>query len=244
MNKSNLVFLDTETTGRGPEDRLCQVAYKIKGEEFESLFKPPLPIEVEAMAISHITNRMVADKESFADSKMKKDLQEIFAGENILVAHNADFDAEMLKREGIEVSKTIDTLKLAHYLDKDGEVSRHSLQYLRYYFDLDVQDAQAHNALGDVRVLEKLFDLFFDKMMDEIISDEKSIIEKMLEVSALPILIKRFNFGKYSGEKVEEVAEKDFGYLRWLYDQKIAAKIQGLENDANWIYTLEKYLKQ
>ena len=241
MNKDNLVFLDTETTGIGADSRLCQVAYKFGGAESEALFKPPVPIEVEAMSISHITNKMVADKESFSGSQMQKDLQEIFASENILVAHNAGFDAEMLRREQIEVKKIIDTFKIAQHLDADAEVPKYNLQYLRYYFDLDVANAPAHDALGDVRVLEKLFDYYFQKMLVEIESEEK-VLQEMLEISARPILVKKFNFGKYNGELVSEVAKKDAGYLSWLFNQKVMARENGLENDENWIYTLDRYL--
>lgn len=245
MNKNRLIFLDTETTGNGPEARLCQVAYKFKGKEMEGFFKPPVPISIEAMAVSHITNKMVADKESFSDSVMKKDLENIFSDErNIFVAHNADFDAGILKNEGISIGKKIDTLKIAQYLDEKGEIPRYSLQYLRYYFDLDLdpKDAPAHNALGDIRVLEKLFDYLFEKMEENLMSEE-DILEKMIEISALPVLLKKFNFGKYKGEKVEDVYQKDARYLHWLWEQKKKAKEQGEENDENWIYTLEYYLK-
>lgn len=241
MEKNNLVFLDTETTGIGADGRLCQVAYKFNGMESESLFKPPVPIEIEAMAVAHITNRMVADKEPFADSQMKKDLQALFAAGNILVAHNAAFDAEMLRREQIEVKKIIDTYKVAQDLDVDGEIPKYNLQYLRYYFDLEVENAPAHDALGDVRVLERLFEYYFQKMLVGTENEEK-VLERMLEISAKPILIKKFNFGKYNGEKVSEVAKKDAGYLNWLFNQKIMAREQGIENDENWIYTLDTYL--
>ena len=243
MNKDNLIFLDTETTGTGADSRLCQLAYKFKGVEIESLFKPPVPIEIEAMSVSHITNKMVADKESFVDSLVKKDLQGIVQDGNILVAHNATFDAEILHREGVEVEKMIDTYKIAQEMDMDGEVPRYNLQYLRYYFDLEVTDAIAHNALGDIRVLEKLFEYYFNRMMLEL-GDEALVISKMLEISTKPILIKKFNFGKYNGEKVNEVAKKDAGYLSWLFNQKIMDRERGIGNDENWIYTLDKYLNQ
>jgi len=241
MNKNNLVFLDTETTGIGADGRLCQVAYNFQGVEFESLFKPPVPIEIEAMSVAHITNRMVADKESFENSQMKKDLLVIFEAENILVAHNAAFDAEILRREQVEAKKIIDTYKVAQDLDVDGEIPKYKLQYLRYYFDLEVENAPAHDALGDVRVLEKLFGYYFQKMLIEL-GDEEKVLQRMLEISAKPVLIKKFNFGKYNGEKVSEVAKKDAGYLTWLFNQKIMAREQGLENDEDWIYTLDKYL--
>jgi DNA polymerase III epsilon subunit-like protein len=243
MKRDKLIFLDTETTGLGADGRLCQVAYKFSGQEAEAMFKPPVPIEIEAMSVTHITNKMVAEKEPFIGSQMHHDLEKIFASGNVMVAHNAEFDAGILRREGMQIGRTIDTHKIAHHLDADGEIPRHNLQYLRYYFDLDVENASAHDALGDVRVLEKLFDCLFAKMATEE-SDEEKILEKIMEISALPILIKKFNFGKYSGELVSEIAKKDSGYLSWLFNQKVMNRENGIINDEDWIFTLDKYLNQ
>lgn len=241
MNKSNLLFLDTETTGIGPEDRLCQVAYKFQEVEKEALFKPPVPIGIDAMAVAHITNKMVSDKEAFLDSAMHKNLAEIFSGEHILVAHNAGFDVEMLRRENLTPKQSIDTFKLAQYLDFNGEVPKYALQYLRYYYDLEVPNAPAHDALGDIRVLEKLFDFYFEKMLVSG-KNETDILEEMLNVSARPILVKKFNFGKYVGMSVSDVAARDRGYLQWLLNEKTRMRDQEGNNDESWIYTLEHYL--
>ncbi|MDO9231130.1 MAG: exonuclease domain-containing protein [bacterium] len=242
MNKSNLIFLDTETTGKGPNDRLCQVAYSFNGEEFDALFKPPIPIQVEAMAISHITNKIVEDKEPFIGSEFQKKLLDILSKENILVAHNAQFDVDMLRKENIEVGSAIDTLKIAHYLDKEAKIPKHGLQYLRYFLDLDICDVVPHSALGDVRVLEKLFERLFQKMLVEF-KEESAVIDEMLRISALPILMKRFSFGKYNGSMVADIAKTDAGYLRWLLNEKNKAKEQEGINDENWIHTLEYYLQ-
>jgi DNA polymerase III epsilon subunit-like protein len=242
MDRTKLVFLDTETTGKKWDSRLCQVAYMANGQEFESLFKPPIPIEVEAMVVSHITNRMVEKEKPFIGSEMQKHLVDIFASGHILVAHNAAFDAEILKRENVEVGDMIDTFKLAHHLDEKAEIPRHSLQYLRYFLDLDVPGAQAHSAIGDVHVLMKLFNHFFEKMsLDHM--DEKEIIRQMIEISSKPVFLKRFGFGKYSGVFVGDVALEDPGYLRWLLSEKKKARDNGEESDENWIYTLEHYIK-
>lgn len=241
MERSKLVFLDTETTGTGPDGRLCQVAYKVGGKEFESLFKPPVPIEIDAMAVSHITNRMVEDKYPFIGSDMHNDLIRIFSGGHILVAHNAAFDNEMLRRENIEIDDFIDTFKIAQQLDSEAIIPRYGLQYLRYYFDLDVKDAPAHDALGDIRVLERLFSHYYDIMVAEF-GEEKAVIGKMIEISKRPIFVKKFNFGKYKDMFVGEVAQNDPGYLRWLLDQKTRARDNGEENDENWIHTLEHYV--
>lgn len=241
MKRDNLIFLDTETTGMGPEDRVCQVAYSFQGEEYESLFKPPVPISLDAMVVTHITNKMVADKESFATSVMRKKLEDIFSAGNIVVAHNAPFDIDMLKREGLAVKQNIDTFKISHHLDTEKVIPRQSLQYLRYYHDLDVDDALAHSALGDVRVLKKLFDRFFDEMFVTI-GDEEKVLQTMIDISLRPILFDKFTFGKYTGRKVSEVSLEDQGYISWMLNQKIMTRENGGENDENWIYTLDYYL--
>jgi DNA polymerase III epsilon subunit-like protein len=241
MDRTNLIFLDTETTGIGPEDRLCQVAYAFGGREAESLFKPPVPIGIDAMVVTHITNRMVEGCAPFAGSKMRDDLMRIFSAGAVLVAHNAGFDADMLSREGVTVGGMIDTHKVAHRLDAAGEIPKYSLQYLRYYHDLAVADASAHDALGDVRVLRALFDFQFDRMLASF-QNEEAVLQEMLSVSACPILMKKFNFGKYNGEDVKKVAQEDKSYLTWLFNQKIMTREQKGEDDENWIYTLDFYL--
>jgi DNA polymerase III epsilon subunit-like protein len=239
--RNKLVFLDTETTGIGPDSRLCQVAYKFQGKETQALFKPPVPIEIEAMAVSHITNRMVENQDAFVGSEMQKMLSEILADGNILVAHNAPFDIEMLRRENLTAGEFIDTCRIAQHLDPEAVIPKYRLQYLRYYFDLDVMDVQPHSALGDIRVLEKLFDHYFGQISKEL-DGEEAVIKKMVELSSLPIMIKKINFGKYVGQEVAEIAKKDRGYLEWLLGEK--KKSGGKDrNDENWIYTLNHYLK-
>lgn len=241
MKRNNLIFLDTETTGIGPTDRLCQVAYTFEGREVEGLFKPPVPITIDAMAVTHITNKMVAECQAFAGSEMKQDLEQIFQTGAVLVAHNARFDAEMLGHEGIVVQDMIDTFKLSHFLDPEGVVPKHNLQYLRYYHDLEVEGVVAHDALGDVRVLQKLFDFYYAQMLVTYESEE-AVLREMLAISARPILIKKFNFGKYNGVEVKQVASEDADYLTWLFNQKVMTREQGGEDDENWIYTLDYYL--
>lgn len=242
MKKEHLIFLDTETTGMGPQSRICQVAYKFQGQEKASLFKPPVPIEIDAMAICHITNRMVADKDPFIGSDLHQELAKILADEHILVAHNAAFDANMLNKENLQVAKMIDTCRVAFHLDEECVIPRYGLQYLRYYHDLEVENAVAHDALGDVRVLERIFEHYYEKMEQEL-KNETAVLEKMLELSAKPILIRQFKFGKYNGKKVAEVAKTDPGYLQWLLNEKRKANTQD-SNDANWIYTLEHHLHE
>ncbi|MEY2671992.1 MAG: polymerase subunit epsilon [Candidatus Parcubacteria bacterium] len=153
-----IVFLDTETTGINATDLLCQLAYKSGDEIFCELYNPGMKIPPEASAVTHISNKMVADKPSFKESGDYKNIKSMLEDDDtIMVAHNAKFDIGMIKKEGIVPAHTICTLRVVRALDKDGKIPQHKLQYLRYFLDIDIE-AQAHDALGDVLVLEKLFE--------------------------------------------------------------------------------------
>lgn len=232
-----LVFLDTETTGIDPLfDRLFQVAYKFEGEMFSQYFKPPVPISVKSMSISHVTNKEVEDKEVFTDSKARQELQEILK-ESILVAHNAWFDVDILAKEGVRVEKFIDTLKVIKFLDEENLIPEYGLQYLRYFLGFEIS-ATAHDAKGDVIVLEKLFEYLYQRMLLEYGSGDL-VIEKMLEISGKPLLLRMFNYGKHKGKKVEEVLAYDRSYLEWMLEQKLNNEYY----DEDWIHTLKYYLK-
>jgi DNA polymerase III epsilon subunit-like protein len=143
-----------------------------------------------------------------------------------MVAHNAAFDVEMLKKEGIEPKKVVCTFKLARYFDKDGVIPRYGLQYLRYYLNINV-DATAHTALGDILVLEAVFQHIHAQAVEEFGDDA---IAKIIEVSNKPVLYRRMPFGKHKGLKMEEVP---VDYLKWLVKTDLNEDLR---------YTVEHYL--
>ncbi len=231
-----LLFLDTETTGNDlAKDRLCQVCYRTATKTRTEYFKPPVPIEIKSMSITHITNKAVADKEAFATSAMKKEL-EILLADHILVAHNAKFDIAMLEAEGLIVSQFICTLRLARYLDEEAVIPEYNLQYLRYYLDLEI-DGPAHEAETDVKVTEAIFERQLQKFKEKN-SEEDEVIKEMVRISNQPTILKRIPFGKYKDKMLAEIVQIDRGYLEWLYKQKLTDG----EGDEDWLYTLRHYL--
>jgi DNA polymerase III epsilon subunit-like protein len=233
----NIVFFDTETTGKDPKDLLCQIAWKTGGEMKSGLFKPPFPIPAEAMAVHHITNKMLADKPAFKEAPEWKEIKDLFEHpETIAVAHNASFDLGMLKKEDIVPTNFICTLRVARALDSEGIFSQYKLQYLRYKLDLEV-DGVAHSADGDVLVLEKLFERLLAKMAATHGSEEAAIKE-MIAISSRPSLLNTIGFGKHAGKKIKEIAQTDRGYLEWL----LAEKLKNPTDEEDWIYTLKTAL--
>ncbi|MFM7088123.1 MAG: exonuclease domain-containing protein [Candidatus Paceibacterota bacterium] len=235
---SKIIFFDTETTGNTDTDTLCQLAYKTESNTFNELYKPIKKIPPEASAVHHITNKMVADKPLFQDSATYQNVKSLFENEDtIMVAHNATFDVAMLARENINIKNFICTLRVARHLDTEEKIERYNLQYLRYLLEIEVEGT-AHDALGDVLVLEELFGRLKNKIMASQNISEEEAYKEMEEISSHPSILKKFTFGKYNGQRVEDVAKTDRGYLEWL----LAQKLNGDGPDEDWIYTLKHYL--
>jgi exodeoxyribonuclease X len=234
-----LIFLDVESTGKDLEDRLIQIAYKTTDDAplVNELYTAPLPIKIEAMAVHHITEKMIEGKPAFIGSPAYDDLTERFARGEIFVAHNAPFDAEMLRKEGLEPKLLIDTLKVARHLDPEGKISSYGLQYLRYLLGIEIE-ATAHDALGDILVLEQLFYRLLKKIMETQHISQDTALDQMIDISNNPTIYKFFPFGKYKNRSVEDIAKEDRGYLEWLLRTKKAED----QKDEDWIYTLEQIL--
>ena len=235
-----IIFFDTETTGGGEKDRLLSLAVKERGKKkaiANAIYRPPVPISIESMAVHHITEKMAADKPLFVESPEYKELKELFEHEEtIAVAHNAAFDIAMMAREGITPARTICTYKIARALDPEEKLGQYRLQYLRYLLGLEIE-ATAHDALGDVLVLEGLFERLFVKMGEQAGGEEEAL-RQMIEISSRPMLFTTLRFGKHKGKRIEDVARTDASYLKWLLQEKQ----KDPAGEADWIYSLEHYL--
>lgn len=243
----NLLFLDTETTGLEPHDKLIQVAWKTRkegaifgGEDdpskpYSNYFRPDCVIGFEAMSVNHITTEMVLDKETFQESETKVLLDKIL-DDHILVAHNAKFDIAMLEKEGLKVKVWIDSKRVAQHLI---DSKRYNLQYLRYSLGLN-SDGMAHDAAGDVQVLEKLFTFMAEKIKKEFAYDDQQMIDHMITLSSRPVLLRYFAFGKYKDKGFKEVADFDRSYLSWLFNAEMS-KIAS-ERDEDLLFTVKSYL--
>jgi exodeoxyribonuclease X len=235
-----VIFFDTETTGNAERDRLCQLAvreWRAKQPILNALFKPPHPIPFEAMAIHHITQKMVNDRPAFLEAPEYESIKSLFEDENsVVVAHNAAFDLAMLAREHITPRAHICTYKVARALDKEETLGVYQLQYLRYALGIEV-DAVAHDAMGDCLVLEQLFERLLARVASEEGNEEKALLY-MIGLSRQPLLFTTLRFGKYKGKRLEDIAKSDRGYLEWL----LAEKRKSPSGEEDWIHTLEHYL--
>jgi DNA polymerase III epsilon subunit-like protein len=244
--KTTLVFLDTETTGI-ENGRLIQLAYKKQNNvlggngpkdpnEGENIvveyFKPPVPIEIEAMVVHHITEKHVANKPAFGGSDTLKTLQALLADPaTVLVAHNAKFDMGILEREGMTMGRFICTMKVAQSM---YDLPMYKMQYLRYLWGIEDDEATAHDAAGDVAILEKVFDHMLVEYGDAHAVSKEDALSAFVTISKNPVLLRRTTFGKYAGKTFEEIKAADPGYLQWM--STLADK------DEDFAYTVNHYL--
>ena len=238
------IILDTETTGTEDKDKIIQLGYMVLGskdiEVHNEFFSTDTPIGFQAMEVHGITPEMIQDKPKCQESDSFKRLLELNTPQNYMIIHNAPFDLNMLKKEGFETKmQVIDTLRVAKHIFEDEDA--HRLQYFRYKMGLykyEEEEAKklsieikAHDAIGDVLVLK----LFLSKLKEEVQRKypQTPPVQKMVELTKTPILIKTFKFGKYKGKTLSEVALSDSGYLNWM--------LKNMQNlDEDMIYSINK----
>ena len=230
-SKKMLIFLDLETTGTNNDDKVCSIATLSENTLLYSLVNEGKKIPPSASAVHNITNEMIKNSPSLKNSKPYKFLEQ--NKDAILVSHNFDFDIFMLSKSGFEFNGDfIDTLRVTKHLIDDLE--SYSLNYLRYELKLYKNESEIlklynqkeitpHNAKSDVIVLKLLYNYLL----------EISSYYNMIELSKKPVFIKKFVFGKYKDRYIEEIANIDIGYIRWLLNQNI---------DDDLRFTLEKYI--
>jgi DNA polymerase III epsilon subunit family exonuclease len=151
------VVVDLETTGLRPgSSQICEIgAVKIVGfevvDEFETLVDPRVPLGPAVSALTGLTDRQLRGAPPAA-AAVHNFLR--FAGDSVLVAHNARFDLAFLDRETERLTGSrlaapvVDTVALARRL-LAGRVPRASLAQLSYFFGTSVQPC--HRALPDAQ---------------------------------------------------------------------------------------------
>jgi DNA polymerase-3 subunit epsilon/exodeoxyribonuclease X len=240
------IILDTETTGVGENDRVIQLGYIVLGvnpiEVHNEFNSSDVPISFGAMEVHGITPDLIEGKPTCIETSAYKRLLELNTSDNYIIIHNAPFDIKMLEKEGFSTQmKVIDTLRVAKHILPDEEA--HRLQYFRYKMDLYKEEekeasalnivVKAHDAIGDVLVLKLLLSKL--RVAVQAAYPSENPVEKMVDLTNTPILVKTFRFGKHKGKELEEVAREDAGYLRWML-----SSMDNLDDDLR--YSINHYL--
>jgi exodeoxyribonuclease X len=191
------------------EDRIVEIAAArldlgAGGYEISSvlhcLVDPQRSIPPAASAVHHLTDADIVDARSLVEAI---DYLEICPND-VLVAHNADFDKGFLPL--LKGHDWICTWKVAQKLLP--EAPAYGNQVLRYYLGLNVEgghgrNGQPHSAGYDARTTALL--------MAHLLT--LAPVDYMIEITKAPVILARMPFGKHRGTAFADVP-KD--YLMWL----------------------------
>ncbi len=180
-----MVAFDLETTGLS--NRTCKIieigAVKINDGEIidrmDIFVDPECPIPEEITALTSITDEMVkgAPKEREAVEQFLA-----FAGDRMLIAHNASFDAGFIRvaaeRHGLPFENTfLDTVGLSKYVNP--ELKNHKLDTIVNHYGIG--DFHHHRASDDAEVLARIFSIMLDRLKSEGVADFPRLIDAMGE---------------------------------------------------------------
>jgi DNA polymerase-3 subunit alpha (Gram-positive type) len=187
--KSNMTFdseyvaFDLETTGLYRHDTIIEIgAVRMKEgveiERFQTFVDPKRRLHPKVIELTGITDDMLKGAPALEEILPK--FRE-FVGNSVLVAHNADFDANFIRRAceqlGIDWDMTfVDTLTISQCLMP--EMSKFRLDIVAKKFDL--ADFNHHRAGDDALVCGRIAGRLFQMLQERGISDIQSINEAML----------------------------------------------------------------
>ncbi len=244
--KNPLIFFDLETTGINiASDRIVEISWlKIQPDGRETiqteLVNPTIPIDPQATAIHGISDEDVKDKPTF--SEMARSLANDFEGCDFAGYNSNKFDIPLLAEEFLRAGVDFDLRKRKFI---DVQVIFHKMEQrtlaaaYQFYCQKVLEDA--HSAEADTRatyeVLKSQLDRYEHLQNDVDFLSGFSTQNRSVDLAGRIIYndkdIEVFNFGKYKGEPVEEVLNKDPGYFGWilngdfpLYTKKVLTNIK------------------
>lgn len=206
-------IFDSETTGLN-EPRLIEAAWlKLKNissltvtADFLQRYKPGKPIELSALATSHILDEELDDCEPYNTFALPEDVE-------YLIGHNVDYDWRVIGEPDV---KRICTRALSFKLWPAADSHTQSAMiYLHYRTEAAGLLRNAHAALDDVKNCRLLLVKILDTLavtLGRPVSDWEELWD-ISEDSRIPTVI---GFGKHRGMAISDLPSD---YKRWLLNQ-------------------------
>ncbi len=165
------ICFDIETTGLSPlRDKITEIgAVKVENGEITDVFStfanPGMPIPAKITQLTGITDDMVRDAPSQREA-VTAFLE--FAGDNVLVAHNAPFDTSFIRRACENMGRdygytSIDTVAIARAILPD--IKNVKLDTVADYLRLG--SFNHHRATDDAEMLAKIFISLCSRLGDD-----------------------------------------------------------------------------
>jgi DNA polymerase-3 subunit epsilon len=244
--KNPLVFFDLETTGVNvTKDRIVEIALiKIypNGKEEEKLWRinPEIPIPKEASEIHKIYDKDIKDAPVFKE--VAKTIAQFIEGCDLAGFNSNRFDIPLLAEEFLRTNVDID-MRNRKFVDVQTIFHKMEQRTLSaaYKFYCKESLENAHSAMADTKatyeILKAQLDRYEELENNIDYLNKISSYHKNADFAGQIIFNKNdeeiINFGKYKGQTVENVLQKDQGYYNWimnadfpLYTKKVLTEIK------------------
>jgi len=241
-----LCTFDLETTGINiSKDRIVEICIlKVNPDASREsktwLVNPEMSIPKESSAIHGITDERVKDAPTFREIAPK--IYEMISGCDLAGFNSNRFDVPLLAEEFLRVGMDFD---LSKFKLVDAQTIFHKMEQRNltaaYKFYCDKTLENAHSAEADVLATFEVLDAqvgHYEDLPNEIAGlSEFSFHNKFADLAGFIHFDgdekEIFSFGKYKGQRVKEVFQKDLGYYGWiqnadfpLYTKKVLTGIQ------------------
>ena len=245
LHKPLCVF-DLETTGtQVAKDKIVEICIlKVNPDASREsktwLVNPEMPIPAEASAVHGIYDADVANAPTFRDIAPK--ILELISGSDLAGFNSNRFDVPLLAEELLRAGLDFD---LSKFRLVDAQTIYHKKEprnlgaAYQYYCGKEI--VNAHSAEADVLATFEVLDAQVGKY-DDLPKDiaglsDFSFHSKFADLAGMIHFNDNneevFAFGKYKGQVVKEVFQKDLGYYGWiqnadfpLYTKKVLTSIQ------------------
>ncbi|MNK57834.1 DNA polymerase III subunit epsilon [compost metagenome] len=241
-----LCVFDLETTGTNVgKDRIVEICILKVNPDASRESKtwkvnPEMPIPKESSAIHGIYDEDVVNAPTFKDIAPK--ILEMISGADLGGFNSNRFDVPLLAEELLRAGLDFD---LSKFKLVDAQTIYHKMEprnlSAAYNFYCQKTLENAHSAEADVLATFEVLDAqvgHYEDLPKEVAGlSEFSFHSKFADLAGMIHFNDKeqeiFAFGKYKGQVVKEVFQKDIGYYGWLqsadfplYTKKIFTKIQ------------------
>lgn len=250
-----ICFFDLETTGINiAKDRIVEISilkvFPNRNRESHTWrVNPEMIIPPEVIKVHGISNEDVADEPTFKE--LSKKVHEFIKGCDLAGYNSNRFDIPLLAEEMLRAGLDFD-LKHVHAIDVQTifhKMEKRTLEAAyRFYCGKELEDAHSAEAdtLATFEVLKSQLDKYPSLENDTKWLAKFSAHKKFADFAGFISYNRQgkeiYAFGKHKGKLVEEIMEKEPGYISWilnadfpLYTKKVltAIKMRKLEEKLN-----------
>ena len=209
-------------------------------EKYNYFVNPGMPIPAEATAIHGITDEMVKDKPSFSEIASK--IAKIINGSDLAGYNSNRFDIPLLAEELLRAEVDVDFSKIKS-VDVQNifykKEPRTLIAAYQFYCQKDLENAHSSDAdtLATYEVLKAQLERYTDLEGNVDFLSDFTTQRKSADLAGFIVYNKNnremFSFGKYKGQLVEDILDRDLGYFGWimksdfpLYTKKVLTRIK------------------